>query len=76
MPNNLADAPGCQSLPELLVSAAVGPLLLGILGSRGLAELMQQIGQASEEIFRGDRLPVLKLPNSSADQDPTSNPSN
>jgi hypothetical protein len=30
-------------------------------GSRLVAELMTEAGQASEEVFRGDRLPVLKL---------------
>lgn len=48
--------------PQVLVSLATGPLLLGVLGGKVLAEFIQEIGQASEEIFRGDRLPMLNLP--------------
>lgn len=49
-----------QVSPELLLSLAAGPVLVGItLGIRCL-DIVQQLGQASEEVFRGDRLPVLK----------------
>jgi hypothetical protein len=44
---------------ELLLGFATAPLLVGLLASKALAELMQDLGQASEEVFRGDRLPVL-----------------
>lgn len=44
---------------ELLLGIATAPLLVGLLASKALAELMQDIGQSSEEVFRGDRLPVL-----------------
>jgi len=44
---------------ELLLGLATAPLLVGLLASKALAELMQDIGQSSEEVFRGDRLPVL-----------------
>lgn len=47
---------------EFLISLATGPLLLGILSAKSLSEVVQQIGLASEEMFRGERLPVLKMP--------------
>ena len=47
---------------EFLISLATGPMLLGILSVKSLSEFVQQIGVASEEIFRGDRLPVLTMP--------------
>jgi hypothetical protein len=37
------------------------PLLLLLIGSKALAQWMQDMGQTSEEVFRGDRLPVLKI---------------
>ncbi|MDJ0708195.1 MAG: hypothetical protein QNJ46_33405 [Leptolyngbyaceae cyanobacterium MO_188.B28] len=55
-------APTLPVSPELLISLATGPMLLGILSAKSLSEFVQQIGVASEEIFRGDRLPVLTMP--------------
>ncbi|WP_228035492.1 hypothetical protein [Oculatella sp. LEGE 06141] len=52
---------------EILLSLATPPVLLFLLGSKAVAELAQELGQASEEIFRGDRLPVLNLPPRSTD---------
>ena len=51
-----------RMLAEVLVSLTTGPLLLGILGARTAANLLQDIGQVSEEIFRGERLPILNFP--------------
>ncbi len=53
----------------LFLSLTTGPLLLAVLTSRTLASLMQEIGQASEEIFRGDRLPVLNVPPTSVPEE-------
>ncbi|NES95388.1 MAG: hypothetical protein F6K32_09180 [Desertifilum sp. SIO1I2] len=51
--------PGFWVSSELLLSLAVGPLLVGMaFGSRAL-DALQQLGSASEEVFRGDRLPTL-----------------
>jgi len=47
---------------EILVSLATPALLLTLLGSKSMARLMQDLGQVSEEVFRGDRLPLLPLP--------------
>lgn len=55
-------APEAQIVSELWLSLAVGPFLVGILGGKAIAESLQAIGEASEELFRGDRLPVLHFP--------------
>ncbi|MCU0570970.1 MAG: hypothetical protein MUF49_30935 [Oculatellaceae cyanobacterium Prado106] len=47
---------------EVLISVGTVPLLLAILGTKACATWIQNLGQSSEEIFRGDRLPLLKMP--------------
>jgi hypothetical protein len=47
---------------EILLQMSSGAVLLALLGGKAAAETLQAIGQASEEVFRGDRLPVLKFP--------------
>jgi hypothetical protein len=46
---------------KIMVGLGTVPLLFVLVGSRTLAEMMTSMGQASEEIFRGDRLPVLHI---------------
>lgn len=48
---------------EFLLSLATGPLLLGIVSTCAVFSWLEDIGVASEELFRGDRLPVLHFPN-------------
>jgi hypothetical protein len=48
--------------PSLLVSLAATPWLVTIVTVQAAGGLLEQLGLASEEIFRGDRLPVLHLP--------------
>ncbi|MEM8777919.1 MAG: hypothetical protein AAGF26_03420 [Cyanobacteria bacterium P01_G01_bin.49] len=51
--------------PELMkvwLSLATVPLVGGVLVAHKLAEELSAIGQNSEEIFRGDRLPILNFP--------------
>jgi hypothetical protein len=48
--------------PSLLVSIAATPWLVTIVTLNTASGLLEQLGLASEEIFRGDRLPVLHLP--------------
>lgn len=43
------------------VGLGTAPLLAGVLGARAIALAIQELGCASEEIFRGDRLPILKI---------------
>ncbi len=47
---------------SVLVSLAVTPGLLTMLTIRATGELLEQLGTIGEEIFRGDRLPLLHLP--------------
>jgi len=45
--------------PDVVISVMTGPVLLGLLGARAIAEGLYQLGLASEELFRGERLPIL-----------------
>ncbi len=45
-----------------LLQLTAGPALIALLGAKAAAQTLQAIGQTSEELFRGDRLPVLKFP--------------
>jgi len=56
---------------ELLLSAATVPLLAGLVAGRMVNELMMGLSQASEEVFRGDRLPILRFTPPTYPQDPT-----
>jgi hypothetical protein len=47
---------------EILLQIGTGSVLLALLGGKAAAKTLQAVGQASEEVFRGDRLPVLKFP--------------
>jgi hypothetical protein len=70
MPSTSSKSPNTDGLnliffsisPELLLQLSTGPMLLAILGGKAVAETLQTIGQASEEVFRGDRLPLLDFP--------------
>lgn len=53
---------------DLMLSLGTAPLLLILVGSRALASLMKDMGQTSEELFRGERLPILKITSLSSDQ--------
>jgi hypothetical protein len=50
-----------KTATEILVSLGTVPLLVGILGARAIAATLLELGEASEEIFRGDRLPILRV---------------
>ncbi|MBE9047574.1 hypothetical protein IQ255_24750 [Pleurocapsales cyanobacterium LEGE 10410] len=50
-------------LSFLGLSIATSPFILGILTLYALTELMTELGKASEEIFRSERLPILIFPN-------------
>lgn len=48
--------------PDLLLSLATGPLLIGLVAGKVIAEAIREVGVFSEEVFRGDRLPSLTFP--------------
>jgi len=56
-----------QMPTKFLLSLSTAPFLLVLIGSKALTELVKEMGQASEEVFRGDRLPILKISNSDID---------
>lgn len=47
---------------EWLLGLATAPVLLGLWGARVAGEWLQELSDLSEEIWRGDRLPVLNFP--------------
>lgn len=48
----------------MVISLMTGPLLVTLMGARALSEALTQLGLASEELFRGERLPTLQnVPN-------------
>lgn len=48
------------SASSMVISLMTGPLLLTLMGVRALADTLTQAGVASEELFRGERLPNLQ----------------
>lgn len=52
-------------LPSFLgLSLATSPFIIGVLTLYFITEFMIDLGEASEEIFRSDRLPSLNFSNS------------
>lgn len=51
------------SIPsEILLQFGGCAMLMGLVGGKAIAQTQAALGQASEEVFRGDRLPILKFP--------------
>ena len=50
--------------PSLLLGIATSPLLLAAIVIQSCHRSLIELGQASEEIFRGDRLPILHVSSS------------
>jgi hypothetical protein len=49
--------------PDVALSLVTVPVLGAIVAGSAIANAVQTVGVLSEEIFRGDRLPVLDLGN-------------
>ncbi|MDY6937970.1 MAG: hypothetical protein SWY16_09905 [Cyanobacteriota bacterium] len=47
---------------SVVLGLATAPILAGLWGSQMLMAWMREVGQVSEEILRGDRLPILNFP--------------
>ncbi len=54
---------------KVLLSLSTAPVLCLLLGGRAVAIALQEIGQLSEEMFRGERLPILKITDSDSISD-------
>lgn len=60
---NLPQPSGQPMLPSnWLLSLASAPLVVGLVGSRMITNMILELSESSEEILRGDRLPVLHFP--------------
>ncbi|TAF57740.1 MAG: hypothetical protein EAZ61_00585 [Oscillatoriales cyanobacterium] len=52
---------------NLILSLSTGSMLVGLWCGRAIARTIETLGEASETIFRGDRLPVLDFPDQAHD---------
>ena len=69
-PQTAAGIPATSGIPiELLLSLATAPVLLGIVSIQAVGSWLQAAGVASEEVFRGDRLPVLHFPDTECQEE-------
>jgi hypothetical protein len=59
---NENDQPINRTPVKLLVSITTVPILAAIVGFQALLQQVQALANNSEEIFRGDRLPLLPFP--------------
>jgi len=46
---------------DFAVSVLTVPFLSGLVGARSLLQGMKTLAQASEEVFRGERLPIIHI---------------
>lgn len=51
-----------QQHTKVLLSLATAPFLIGVIASRELLQNLIDLGKTSEEVFRGERLPLLDFP--------------
>ena len=49
-------------MPSLVIAVTTIPVVALMLVTRGVAKATLEVGQLSEELFRGDRLPILTFP--------------
>ncbi len=48
--------------PSCLLQVGTVPILMLLIAQKVTAEALVSLGEASEELLRGDRLPVLNFP--------------
>ncbi|MDZ8184740.1 MAG: hypothetical protein RMX96_07815 [Nostoc sp. ChiSLP02] len=54
------------SIPQsLLLQIGTASIVLLLITGKSTVKALEAIGEASEELFRGDRLPILEFPNDS-----------
>ncbi len=58
----MTNHPSTPIPPVILTSLVTPAYLLAIVAAQTGTRLLEQLGVASEEIFRGDRLPILHFP--------------
>ena len=57
-----SDSMTSNSMTSLVMAVTTIPVVGLILATRGVARATLEVGQLSEELFRGDRLPILTFP--------------
>ncbi|MGB3491734.1 MAG: hypothetical protein WBA57_03325 [Elainellaceae cyanobacterium] len=50
---------------DLAIALTTIPTLAGLVVMKSLGDMVIDLGLTSEEVFRGDRLPILNMPNMS-----------
>lgn len=65
-PMDTSSSPVRLVASDVAIGLMTGSLLLGLVGARAIANGVTQAGIASEELFRGERLPTLPIPPRSA----------
>jgi hypothetical protein len=55
--------------PDVLISLATPAVLLVAVGGKVLGAVWQELGDRSQDLFRGDRLPSLDWPLATPPQD-------
>lgn len=55
-------------LADVGLATATIPMLLATIGIRAVEDFANELGELSEEAFRGDRLPILDVPPSSQEE--------
>jgi hypothetical protein len=48
--------------PKVFLPLASGAMVFGLVVGHSLGQLLMEISQATEEVFRGERLPVFNFP--------------
>ena len=51
-----------DAMPSLVIAVTTVPVVALMLVTRGVARATLKVGLLSEELFRGDRLPILTFP--------------
>ena len=49
-----------QLIPQLFLSLLTVPMMTTKMSGEKLIDMLEQMGKASEEVFRGERLPILR----------------
>ena len=65
--NPTVTTPSWKISSDIVLSLATCPFLGSLLANKAMNQLLSEIGLYSEEIFRGDRLPMLNFPHDSSD---------
>jgi hypothetical protein len=58
----LSNHPSFKPPLDAILAIATIPFLSGLLAIKAGGEFLQSVGNDSEEIFRGERLPILPFP--------------